>query len=89
MATEVKRVRRRRRHSQRHTGSRSRIGIYAAAALVGLALGWMFSTYAPRAYTSWRESRLLKRASVMMQNGDFSSATLAAQQMLQIHPDSL
>ncbi|MFL6540807.1 MAG: tetratricopeptide repeat protein [Chthoniobacterales bacterium] len=89
MATEVKRVRRRRRHSQRHTGSRSRIGIYAAAALVGLAFGWMFSTYAPRAYTSWRESRLLKRASVMMQNGDFSSATLAAQQMLQIHPDSL
>src|SRR4051812_10255324 len=89
MATEVKRVRRKRRHVQQRTRSTNRIVIFAAATIVGLALGWLFATYMPRAYTSWRESRLLKRATVMMQNGDLDGATRVAQETLQIHPASL
>ena len=90
MATEVRRVRRKRRRIQTTSAvAKSRIAIYLLAAAVGVAVGVAFMTYAPRAYSGWRESRLLKRASALMDAQDLDGATGAAQQMLQIRPDSL
>lgn len=89
MATQVRRVRRKRRHVQHVSYAKSRVAAYVAAALIGLALGWAFSSYAPRAYAGWRESRLQKRASAMLQEGDLPGATAAARRMLEVRPNSL
>ncbi|MDQ3626595.1 MAG: tetratricopeptide repeat protein [Verrucomicrobiota bacterium] len=93
MANEVKRVRRKRRVQSgrsRSAGFRvGRLAIYAAAVLAGFAVGVLCLTYAPRAYSGWRESRLLKRATALMAQEDLEQATRAAQQMLQIRPDSI
>jgi hypothetical protein len=67
----------------------SRIAIAAVALLFGFAVGLFFLTYGPRAYGGWRESRLLKRASTMLEKEDFDGATRAAREILQIHRDSL
>ena len=63
--------------------------IFAGAVAVGFALGFLFLTYAPRAYGSWREARLLKSATAMLQNQDLDGATAAARQMLDVRPNSL
>ena len=89
MATEMKRVRRKRPRIQESSRSKARIAVYVAAVVVGAALGLAFTSYAPRAYSGWRESRLLKRASALMEAQDLDGATRAAQETLQIRPDSL
>jgi lipopolysaccharide biosynthesis regulator YciM len=89
MATQIRRVRRKRRAQPRAPISAGRTAIFAAAVLVGFALGFLVLNYAPRAYRGWRESRLLKTATEMLHNQDFDGATTAARQMLEIHPDSL
>ena len=89
MATELRRVRRKRRRIETRTVAKPRIAVYVGALVAGIALGFAFMTYAPRAYSGWRESRLLKRATAMMQAQDLDGATRAAQQMLQIQPDSV
>jgi Tfp pilus assembly protein PilF len=89
MATETRRVRRKRRHQPRAQISGSRIAIFTGAVIVGFAIGFLFLSYAPRAYRSWRESRLLRTATEMLQKQDLEGATTAAQQMLEIQPDSL
>ncbi|HMJ05720.1 MAG TPA: hypothetical protein VK474_05645 [Chthoniobacterales bacterium] len=63
--------------------------LFAGAIVVGFALGFLFLTYAPRAYGTWREERLLTRASAMLHKQDFAGATRAAQQMLALRPTSL
>ena len=89
MATQVRRVRRKRRHQTQTAPFTGRTFIFAAALLVGFALGFLFLTHAPRVYGGWRESRLLKRASEMLQKQDLEGASVAARQMLAIRPDSL
>jgi thioredoxin-like negative regulator of GroEL len=65
-----------------------RLAVYAAAIGVGFLLGISCLTYAPQAYSTWRESRLLKRASALLQEQNLEGAAEAAQQMLLIRPDS-
>lgn len=90
MATQVRRVRRKRRHQQRPTKLlSSHTAAYLGAALFGLLLGLILLRYGPRAYSSWRESRLLRRANEMLQQQNLDGATHAAQDMLRIQPDSL
>ena len=93
MANDAKRVRRRRRvqsaHGSRRGISKANIAIYAASVASGFLLAFFFLTYAPRAYSSWRESRLTDRANEMMEKGDLDGAAQAAQQMLQFRPDSV
>lgn len=89
MATQVRRVRRKRRRERHNQFFRGRTAIIAGAILFGISFGFVFINYAPRAYNSWRESRLLKNASVLLQKQDFDGATKAAQQMLRVRPDSL
>ena len=93
MAKEVKRVRRKRRVRSTRRGSGRihslRGAIYLAALIVGFALGFLVLTSAPRAYRGWRESRLQKQAAALLEKQDYEGATRAAQQMLQIHRNSL
>lgn len=89
MATHVRRVRRKRRHDRRRSLFAGRTTLYATAIAAGVLLGFLCLNYVPRAYESWRESRLLKQASALLQKQDFDGARNAAQRMLEIHPDSL
>ncbi|MFN2507768.1 MAG: hypothetical protein ABR589_03235 [Chthoniobacterales bacterium] len=68
---------------------KGRTAIFAAAVTVGFIVGFLFLSYAPRAYSSWRESRLLRHAADMLGKQDLNEASHAAQQMLRIRPDSL
>lgn len=93
MANDVKRVRRRRRvqsaHGSRRATSRASIAIFGGSVAVGFLIAFVVLTYAPRAYSTWREARLTKRAGEMMEKGDLDGAAQAAQQMLQFRPDSV
>ncbi|HLW35696.1 MAG TPA: hypothetical protein VKS98_08555 [Chthoniobacterales bacterium] len=59
------------------------------AAAVALALIIVFGTYGSKLYSGWRETRLLKRASAMLQNKDFAGANRLARQVLEVHSDSV
>lgn len=99
MAEKVKRVRRRKRirafpapksfHIFRHRLSRERMAVLIAGTVLGLILGVVLFDYGSKAYNGWREARLLKRGSAMLQQQDFSGATHAALKALELHPDSL
>lgn len=86
--------RRRKRRVKSPGGGRTgltpgRAAICAVALLVGFGVGLFSLTYGPQAYRGWRESRLLKRASTMLEKENFDGATRAAREVLQIHHDSL
>jgi hypothetical protein len=57
--------------------------------MLGFAVGLFLLTYGPEAYSGWRETRLLKRASAMLAQQDFDGATRAAREIVQRRPDSL
>jgi len=57
--------------------------------VLGFAVGLFLLTYGPEAYNSWRETRLLKRASAMLAQQDFDGATRTAHEIVQRRPDSL
>src|SRR2546423_10523103 len=99
MSERIRRVRRRRR-SQSLPGvetlsdfrihlSPARLGLYAGAAVVALLLIVFFGTYGSRIYSGWRESRLLKRATTMLQQKNYSAANRSAREVLEHHRDSL
>ena len=66
-----------------------RVALYAAAAAIALLLIILFGTYGSKLYSSWRESRLLQRASAMLEQKDFVAANRLAHQVLELHRDSL
>lgn len=90
MATQVRRVRRKRRHDRRTRSLLSpRTFIFAGAVAAGFVIGFICLSYAPRAYSSWREARLTKRGFEMLQKENYDGATHAAQQVLASHPNSI
>ena len=94
MANDVRRVRRKRRVQSARPGGRrgvtkTSIAIYAGSLATGFFLAFLFLTYVPRAYSTWRESRLVAKANELMQKNDLDGATLAAQQMLEVRPNSV
>ena len=92
MSEHIRRRRKKRVKSPggtRTTLTANRAAICAVSLILGFAAGLFFLTYGPQAYSGWRESRLLKRASTMLEKDDFDSATQAAREVLQIHHDSL
>ncbi|CAN5772366.1 hypothetical protein BH20VER1_BH20VER1_12350 [soil metagenome] len=89
MEKQVRRVRRKRRHARPHRSSKARIAIYAGAVAAGFVIGFLLLSYVPEAYGSWRESRLLKRASTHLEEQQFEAATAAAQEVLARRPDSI
>ncbi len=92
MAKQVRRVRRKRTKSvfRWNLALRNvRTQIFLGAVVVGLVLGFVILTYAPRAYGTWREGRLLRQANELLQKQDLKGATEAAELMLQRRPSSL
>jgi len=63
--------------------------LYIGAAGIALLLIIVFGTYGSKLYSGWRESRLLKRASVMLEKKDFVAANRLARQVLELERDSL
>ena len=86
MSPRVKRVR---RHRQKNALPFARIGVLSIAILTGLGFGLLCLKYGPRAFSSWRESQSLKRATEMLQKQNFAEASREAHHALQTHPDSL
>src|SRR4051812_17707950 len=99
MADHVKRVRRKRRVRSlpgaesfrlfRHRISPERLALLIAAVVVAIALCIVCFSYGSKFYNSWSETRLLKRASSLLQAHDYEGASRDAQHALQLHPDSL
>jgi hypothetical protein len=99
MAVKVVRVRRKRRVRSwpgvdsflilRHHLMPARIAIVIAATALAVVLGIVFVTYGSKAFTTWRETRLLNRATVMLRKNDFAAASDAAREVLKLHHDSL
>ncbi len=62
----------------------------AAGAILGsLFLAVALLVYLPRFYYGWKETRLLQRASIMLEQGDFREATVMANEALRLRPKSL
>lgn len=91
MARHVRRIRRKRRVKPPGSAvfTPARAAICAGALVLGFAVGLFLLTYGPEAYNSWRETRLLKRASAMLAQQDFDGATRTAHEIVQRRPDSL
>src|SRR5436309_8144071 len=66
-----------------------RVALYVAAAAVAVLLLVLFGTYGSKLYTGWHESRLLKRATAMLEKKDFVAANRLARQVLEHRRDSL
>ena len=66
-----------------------RVALYVAAAAVAVLLIVVFGTYGSKVYTAWHESRLLKRATAMLEKKDFVAANRLGRQVLERHRDSL
>ncbi len=92
MAEKVRHVRRRRRTKTSRTRlglSWKQFGTLVGATAIGFSLGLVCLIYGPRAYTTWRESRLLQQATEMLQKDRFEEAIRAAHDALEIQPVSL
>src|ERR1700730_9750752 len=99
MPEKIRRVRRKRR-SHSFPGIESypslslhlptlRVAFCVAGAAVALLLIILCGTYGSKLYSGWREGRLLKRASIMLEKKDFIAANRFARQVLDLHRDSL
>jgi thioredoxin-like negative regulator of GroEL len=66
-----------------------RLGLLAAAMAIAVVLGVILLSYGSKAYTGWREARLLKRSDMLLQQKDFPGAIAAAHQVLQLQRESL
>src|SRR5438874_10047255 len=66
-----------------------RVAVFVAATAAVLLLVIVFGTYGSKLYSSWHESRLLKRASAVLEKKDFITANRLARGVLEHHRDSL
>jgi predicted Zn-dependent protease len=66
-----------------------RLGIIVVVTAIAFLLGVVLSSYGSRLYDNWRQSRLLHRATALLQEGKLSKAAQTAQELLTRHPDSL
>jgi Tfp pilus assembly protein PilF len=99
MPEKIRRVRRRRRRQDllgvetfsdlRPHLPPGRIAAYFTAAILVVLLIVAVGTYGSKLYSSWHESRLLKRAGAMLEQKDFALANRYARRVLDLHRDSL
>jgi len=99
MPEKIRRVRRKRRsHSLPGVESYPsirfhfpplRVALYVAAAAIALLLIVLFGTYGSKFYSGWRESRLLKHASELLDKKDYTGANRLARQVVELNRDSL
>jgi thioredoxin-like negative regulator of GroEL len=99
MAVKVVRVRRKRKVRSvpgvdsllilRHHLTPTRVALVVAAIAVAVVFGTIFVTYGSRTFTTWRETRTLNRAELMLRQNDFAGATAAAHKVIELDRDSL
>ena len=92
MGKTVKRIRRKRVRSSRTSKpvfKSNRIALLLGAILVCVVIAVFLIVYAPAAYSSWHESRLLKYADQMLRKENYLEANRAAHEALRIKGDSL
>ena len=66
-----------------------RIAILIAVITLAFVLGVIVLSYGSKAYNGWRETRLLKRATTLLEQSNFNAASAAAREVLKLHRDSL
>jgi thioredoxin-like negative regulator of GroEL len=67
----------------------ARLILVAGGLAIVILLGALFIGYGVRLYSGWHQTRLLREAASMLQQGRFSEATQTARQLLAQHPNSL
>jgi predicted Zn-dependent protease len=66
-----------------------RIAVIVAVSAIAFLLGAAVFSYGSKLYEDWRQTRLLHRATALLQEGKLSKAAQTAQELLARHPDSL
>jgi len=69
--------------------SPTRAALVIGASALAFILGVIFFAYGARLYNGWRETRLLERATSMLQEEKFPQEAQTAREVLELHPDSL
>jgi predicted Zn-dependent protease len=67
----------------------ARLGVIVVASAIAFLLGVVLFSYGSRFYDDWRQSRLLRRATALVQEGKLSKAAQTAHELLARSPDSL
>ena len=67
----------------------ARLAVMVGSLVIAFLLGALFVSYGSRLYEDWRQNRLLRRATELLQEGKLSEASGTAQELLGRHPDSL
>src|SRR5436309_79706 len=67
----------------------ARLGVVVVVSAVALLVGIVLFSYGSRLYDDWRQSRLLRRATALLQEGKLSKAAQTAQELVARHPESL
>jgi predicted Zn-dependent protease len=73
----------------RHQLTPLRLAIAIVIFVVGVVFVVVVSTSGAKAYRSWREGRLVKRADEMFRDKDYNGAIKTAKEVLELHTDSL
>ena len=64
-------------------------GLIVLALIAGFGLGFLVLTIGPKLVSAWQESRWVRKAETNLKQANFSAASEAARQALQINRDSL
>src|SRR6266403_229575 len=67
----------------------ARLAAIVAALAIAFLLGVFFFSYGLKLYDDWRQTRLLHRATALLQEGKLSKAAQTARELLASRPDSL
>jgi len=65
----------------------ARLAVIVAVSAIAFLLGIVLFSYGSRLYEDWRETRLLDRATALLQEGKLSKAAHTARELVARHPD--
>jgi len=65
----------------------ARLAVLTTALVIAFLLGIVLFSYGSRLYEDWRETRLLDRATALLQEGKLSKAAQTARELVARHPD--
>jgi len=67
----------------------ARLGVVVVVMAVALLIGIVLFSYGSSLYDDWRQSRLLRRATALLEEGKLIKAAETAQELVAHHPDSV
>jgi len=67
----------------------ARLGVVVVVMAVALLIGIVLFSYGSSLYDDWRQSRLLRRATALLEEGQLIKAAETAQELVAHHPDSV